>query len=152
MGPFFFTELAIIHQHHILTDQVRDFTAVFGGDTLRHNLIFLFNFPPSSQLIPPCHFRRSSETDLGSIIYSRVAVPPLLEETSEYHKEIILFVIDWVAAHHSTRYFKVCELRLGVCWLRLGGVRGLQRGIEALRGCRAARLANKSSNRSCDRS
>lgn len=33
-------------------DQVKDFTAVFGGDTLTHNLFF-FNFPPSSQLILP---------------------------------------------------------------------------------------------------
>lgn len=37
----------------LLMDQVPDFTAAFGGDTLRHNLFFLFNFAPSSQLIPP---------------------------------------------------------------------------------------------------
>lgn len=40
----FLTRLAIIHSplhRHLLMDQVRDFTAVFGGDTLRHNLFFL---------------------------------------------------------------------------------------------------------------
>lgn len=70
-----------------------------------------------------CHFRRSSESDLASII-SLVFPPPLLEETSKYHSENISSVIDWVAPHHRPRYFKVSGFRFGVGWLRQGGVWG----------------------------
>ncbi|CAF96385.1 unnamed protein product [Tetraodon nigroviridis] len=55
-------------------DQVPDFTAAFGGDTLRHNLFFLFNFAPSSQLILPPATLDAAERLFG--FHNLVLCPP----------------------------------------------------------------------------
>lgn len=122
------------------------------------DIIFFFSYLISHHPLSwfsPCHFRHSWETDLASIISSCIPPPPLplLEETSKYHKEIISFVIDWVAPHHRPRYFKVSELILGVGWVRKGGVRGGNVAPWGYCRGRAAEplwLANKSWVRSCD--
>ena len=128
-----------------------DFTE---GDTLIRNPFFSYFISHHPLMgFSPCHLVRSWETDLASIICS--SIDPLLYLSKPWNiiRRFFSFVIDWVAPQHRPKYFKVCELRLEMRWLRQGEAGGVSMAPIGYSWGQAAEplwLANKSWVWSCD--